>query len=201
MIVFPSSVTLPVPDIHSWSDWREVEDTVVIFTYISPKFKDALSGLRQFLATESLLKRTKNVYYFTLKSLFALRYLNCFYILVMKKNSLIRKIRLISKFLTSQAGKHTIVMHMLPNILRSKGNQTMKLDQLTEYNMRNILLEKLYIKWSGETISRPFPEKSNLIISRDQYSKVLYGLFLLYAKLRLSKYIKTKLQTTCFFHI
>ena len=38
----------------------------------------------------------------------------------------------------SQLGLQTIVMHILLNIARSKGNQAMKFDQLTEYNMRNI---------------------------------------------------------------
>ena len=32
------------------------------------------------------------------------------------------------------------------NISRSKGNQTMKFGQLTEYDMTNIFLEKLYTK-------------------------------------------------------
>ena len=36
-------------------------------------FKDALSGLRQFLATESPLKVMKNAFYFTLKALFVLK--------------------------------------------------------------------------------------------------------------------------------
>ena len=39
---------------------------------IDPTFrniKGALSGLRQFLATESLLKRMKNVFYFTSKAI------------------------------------------------------------------------------------------------------------------------------------
>ena len=36
-------------------------------------FKGALSGLRQFLATESPLKMTKNHFYFTLKALFVLK--------------------------------------------------------------------------------------------------------------------------------
>ena len=40
--------------------------------------------------------------------------------------------------MTSQTGQQTIVIHILPNISRSKGNQTMKFDQLVEYNMRNI---------------------------------------------------------------
>ena len=35
-----------------------------------------------------------------------------------------------------------------------------------------------------ENFPRPFSEKSKLGISQDQKSKVLYGLFLLYANLR-----------------
>ena len=60
------------------------------------------------------------------------------------KKGLTRKVRLISKFMTSQTGKSIITIHILPNISRSKGNQTMKLRQLIEYNMRNIFLEKSY---------------------------------------------------------
>ena len=37
------------------------------------KFKGALSGLRQFLATESPLKMMKNVFYFISKALFVLK--------------------------------------------------------------------------------------------------------------------------------
>ena len=60
----------------------------------------------------------------------------------------------------------------------------MKFGQLIEYNMRNIFVEKSYTKCGGETIPRPFSKKSKLSISLDQYSKVLYILFLLFAKLR-----------------
>ena len=35
-----------------------------------------------------------------------------------------------SKFMTSQPGLQTIVIHMLPNISQRKGNQTMKFGQL-----------------------------------------------------------------------
>ena len=74
-------------------------------------------------------------------------------------------------------------MHILPNISRSKGNQTIEFGQLIEYNMRNIFLEKSYTKCGGETSARPFSEKLKLSISLDQ-SKVLYSLLLSYAKLR-----------------
>ena len=60
------------------------------------------------------------------------------------------------------------VIHTLPNILRSKGNQTMKYGQLIECNMGNIFLEKLYTKCGGETSSRPFSEQLKLGISLDQ---------------------------------
>ena len=42
--------------------------------------------------------------------------------------------------MTSQPGKQTIAIHILPNILKSKGNQIMKFGQLIEYNMSNIFL-------------------------------------------------------------
>ena len=44
--------------------------------------------------------------------------------------------------MTSQPGKQTAAIHILPNISRSKGNQTKKFGQLTEYNPRNIFMEK-----------------------------------------------------------
>ena len=61
----------------------------------------------------------------------------------------------------------------MPNICRSKGNQTMKFGQLIGYNLRNIFLERSYTKCGGETSPRPFSEKSKLSVSLDQYSKVL----------------------------
>ena len=64
--------------------------------------------------------------------------------------------RLISKRMTSQPGKQTIAIQSLPNISRSKDNQATKCGQLTEYNMRNIFLEKLYTKYGGKAIPRPF---------------------------------------------
>ena len=42
--------------------------------------------------------------------------------------------------MTSQPGYKTIAVHIFPSILRSKGHQTMKFDQLIEYHMKNIFL-------------------------------------------------------------
>ena len=61
-----------------------------------------------------------------------------------------------------------IVIHILANILRNKGNQTMKFGQLIECNMRNVFLEKSYTKCGGETSPRPFPEKLKLSIPLDR---------------------------------
>ena len=39
---------------------------------------------------------------------------------------------------------------MLPNLQEiAKGNQAMKFDQLTEYNMKNISFERSYTKYGG----------------------------------------------------
>ena len=70
--------------------------------------------------------------------------------------------------MTSQPGKQTIAIHLLPNISRSKDNQTKKFGQLIEYNMGNISLEKSYTKYGGETIPRPFSKKSKFYVSLDQ---------------------------------
>ena len=68
--------------------------------------------------------------------------------------------------MTSQSGKQTIVIHILPNISRSKGNQTIKFGLLIEYNMKNIFLKESYAKYGGKTIPRPFSQKSKLIYLR-----------------------------------
>ena len=50
--------------------------------------------------------------------------------------SLIRKIRLILKYVTSEPRKQTVAIHALPNISRSNENKAMKFGQLMEHNMR-----------------------------------------------------------------
>ena len=59
------------------------------------------------------------------------------------KNDLIRKIRLVLKFMTLQPGKQTITIQILLNISQSKDNQTKKIGQLIEYINRNIFPQKL----------------------------------------------------------
>ena len=103
------------------------------------KFKGAFSDLRQFLAIKSPLKMMKNAFYLTLKALFVLKifkFLSSIFGHV--DNDLIRKIKSISKFKTSQLRKQTIPIHILANISRNKDNQTMRFGQYIEYKMRKL---------------------------------------------------------------
>ena len=66
--------------------------------------------------------------------------------------------------------KQMITMHILLNVSRSKGNQTIKFGQLIEYNMINIFLEKSYAKCPS---LRSSYKKSKLIIYPDQQFEML----------------------------
>ena len=67
--------------------------------------------------------------------------------------------------MTSQPGYQTIVIHILPNISRSKGNQTMKFGHLIECNMKTIFLEKSFAKDDAKASPTSFSEKLKLSIS------------------------------------
>ena len=90
--------------------------------------------------------------------------------------------------------KQTIVIQILLNISISKRNQAMKCRQLIEHNMRNIFLEKLFKKNSFlKNQSWLYLWISNLRF----YTVCFYCM----PSRGLSKYIETKLHTTCFFLI
>ena len=86
----------------------------------------------------------------------------------MYQNGLLKKLKLVSNFMTSQPGKQTIAIHILPNISRGKGNQKMKFGHLIECNIKSISLEKSCTKCGGKTSPRHFSEKIKLTISLDQ---------------------------------
>ena len=131
-------------------------------------FKGALSGLRQFLATGSPLKLVKMLFISPQKLFLFSRCSNfCFDFFIMQKNGLIKKITLNSSFMASHPGSQTIKIHILPNIVSNKGNQTMKFGQSIEYST-NIFLQKSCTEFVGTTSPRLFSDKLNLIISLDQ---------------------------------
>ena len=116
----------------------------------------------------------KNTFYFMLKTLFVLEiftFLSLLFGYVEKqldKKAMVNfKIFDVTEWETNNNNIYQA------NISRSRGNQTMKFDQLTECNMRNIFLQKSYTKYGGETISRPFYKTSKLNISLDQKSEIL----------------------------
>ena len=88
------------------------------------------------------------------KGLFVLKILNFLSWLFghLEKTAWLGKVNL--KFMTPQPGQQTITVYTLPNIPRSERNQTMKFGQLTEYNKKNIFLQKLCRKCDRETSSR-----------------------------------------------
>ena len=64
--------------------------------------------------------------------------------------------------MTSETWKKTIAMHILSNISRSKGNQTMNFGQLIEYGMRNIfVLKNNTHDVMEELFQYPFLKKQN----------------------------------------
>ena len=104
----------------------------------------------------------KNAFCFSLKSLLVLKIFRFLSLLFGHAEKRLHwKDRLISKFMTSQSGKQRIAIHILSNISCSKGNQTIKFDQLIECSMRNTFLEKSKIKFAGEAIPNHFLKNQN----------------------------------------
>ena len=121
------------------------------------------------------LKKMKNVFRYMWKYFHF-----CPDFLIMKKNDSIRKLRHISKFMTSQTAEQIMAIHELTKISRSKSNRKIKFGQLIECNMKNVFLEKLYAKCGKEASPRSFYKNSKLSISLAQWSEMFFSLFLLY---------------------
>ena len=100
------------------------------------------------------------------------------------ENSLIRKLRLISK--VTKWKRNNYNTHIAQYLKKSikQGNQTMKPGQLIEHNMKNIFFEKSYTKCDEETNSRPSYKFS---ISLDQQPEILHSLFFYRSKSRFTK--------------
>ena len=77
----------------------------------------------------------------------------------------------------------------------------MKFTQLIEYNIWNIFPEKSYIKYSGESIPRPFSKKKKQIWGYLRINSLKFCRVCLYCmpSWGLPKYIETKLLTTWFY--
>ena len=136
----------------------------------------------------------KNTFYLTLKNslcsqdilVFVLIFWSC------RKTAWLDNV---SKFMTSQPGKQIISIHILSNITRSKNIHGIKFGQLIQYNMWNIFIEKSFTEYGRKSVTTPSSNKLNLCSNILQLCTVC---FCCMPSWRLSKYIETKLQTTCF---
>ena len=93
------------------------------------------------------------------------------------------------------------MQYTLTNISRSTDNQAMKFGQLIQYNIKNVFLEKSHTKCDGETMPDPFLKNQNWAYIWINSVKFYTVCFYCKSSWRLSKYIETKLQTTCFYLI
>ena len=87
----------------------------------------------------------------------------------------------------------------MPNILRSKGNQTMKFSRLIEYNMRNIFLKIHAQNMMEKLFPDPFLKNQNWVylgINCLEFFEVCFCCILMWG---LSKCSETKLQAACFY--
>ena len=75
--------------------------------------------------------------------------------------------------MTSQTGQQIITIHILLNILRSKGDQAMKFGQLIDYDIRKNFREKSCSRQGGKACPRPFQKKSIL----DPQPEISFSLF------------------------
>ena len=82
-----------------------------------------------------------------------------------------------------------------------RGNQTMKVGQLIEYNMRKSFSWKIIHSIRWRSYSWPFHKKPKLSISLDQQFQMLEFVFIVCPSRSLPKYIKTMVLTTWFYLI
>ena len=66
-----------------------------------------------------------------------------------------RKLRLISKFITSQTGQQRIAIQISSIISRSKSIQTITFGQLIEHNMKNVFLKS----FTQNMVEKLFPDR------------------------------------------
>ena len=87
------------------------------------------------------------------------------------------KIYDVTDWITSNA---YFAMHILLNISRNKGNQTMKVGQLIVENINNNFFKYHAQSMMEKLVPDPFIRKSKLSISLDQHSEMFYNLFILH---------------------
>ena len=85
----------------------------------------------------------------------------------MYENGLIKELRLISIFFSSQAGLQLITIHVLSNISESKYSETIKFCHIIEYNVRNCDSVVLEIIWITNSSDRRRVWTANLLHTKE----------------------------------
>ena len=133
------------------------------------KLKGALSGLRQFLSTESPLKMMKNAFYFTSKALFILKifkFLSWLFGHVAKR--LDKKVKVVFKFYDVTAWLTNNRTTYIAQYFKKQSQSDNEIWSVNRMNLRNIFLEKSHTKCDWKTSPKPFSENWKLSISLDQ---------------------------------
>ena len=114
-----------------------------------PRFWDNFWQLKVF-------KNDDNTFYFMLKTILFLTIFTLLsWLFGCVEIRLDKKAKINFKIMTSETEQQIITIHTLPNISRTKGNQSIKFSQLIKCNERNIFLNKSCRKWGRQTSSRP----------------------------------------------
>ena len=139
----------------------------------------------------------KNAFYFTLKSSFVLKIIKFLSSRFWSCREAAWLEILILKFVTSQPGKQTIAIHISHNISRSKAIRQWSL--ISQYNITTFFLEKhTKIIHVVETLfTEPFIKNQNGAYLYINGPKFYIVCFYCIPSWGLSKYIKTKLLSTC----
>ena len=120
----------------------------------------------------------KNAFYFMLIAIFVLEIFTLLpWLFGYVKIGMMKKLRLISKFMLSQTGQQIIPIHILYNISRGKGNQEIKFGHLIKHNIRNNFLQKSCRKWSSGTSARSLFFKKELYIKLNQVISTLGSIY------------------------
>ena len=78
--------------------------------------------------------------------------------------------------MTSETRKQIVIIYILLKSLSSKNNQSIKVGQLIECKVKDIILEKSYTKCDEQSSSASFSEKSKMNIFLYQQSEILYSM-------------------------
>ena len=119
----------------------------------------------------------------------------------MEKNGLIKKLRFIPKFMTSQTGKQIVTIHIL------RISQEVKIiKQWNFFGLKNIRRKIFFLKNNaqnvvGKLLPDPFLKNKSWANLWSTVWIFIQFVFIVWQSWGIPKYIETKVLTTCFYFI